>query len=35
MTEHDDTLCVRDMLDAARQAIKISAGTNRADLDGI
>ena len=33
MTEHDDTLCVRDMLDAARQAIKISAGTNRADLD--
>lgn len=33
MTEHDDTLHISDMLDAARQAIKISADKDRADLD--
>lgn len=33
MTHHDDTVRLRHMLDSAREAVDLSQGRNRSDLD--
>ena len=33
MSEHDDSVRLRDMLDHAREAVALSADKSRADLD--
>lgn len=33
MTQHDDSVRLRHMLDAAREAVALSRGRNRSDLD--